>query len=161
YLFLVLAGCGRAFSGPARSSLLPQVVPADTLGNAVTWNSSGWQFANVVGPALGGLVLALGDRDAVAAVLGALPFPRPLEAPPALADPAAVVYLLSALLSLACVALLAPVRPRDVPRPPLARSLASLLSGARFVRQTKLLLAAITLDLFAVLLGGATALLPI
>jgi MFS family permease len=133
---LVLGGVARSFAAPARSSLLTQVVTPQALGNAVTWNSSGWQFASVVGPALGGLGLAVTGR-------------------------ADVVYLLSALLSLFCVFLLGPIRPQAVDRPPPARSLASLLSGVRFVWRTELLLAAITLDLFAVLLGGATALLPV
>ena len=135
---LALAGVARAFTSPTRSSLLPQVVPPEALHNAVTWNSSGWQFANVAGPALGGAALAFaGGR----------------------AGPA---YLVAAFCCLACVLLLAPVRPRWAgTRPPGARSLASLVAGVRFVWRTELLLAAITLDLFAVLLGGATALLPI
>jgi MFS family permease len=136
YLCLLLVGVARAFSAPARTSLLPQVVPPEALGNAVTWNSSGWHFANVAGPALGGFVLARTEEPAAA-------------------------YLLAAACSVACVLLLAPVRPRDVARPPLGRTLESLLAGLRFVWRTELLLAAITLDLFAVLLGGATALLPV
>src|SRR5438874_7789996 len=58
YLCLLLAGCARAFSAPARWSLVPMVVPGPLLANAVTWNSSGWQIASVSGPALGGLVIA-------------------------------------------------------------------------------------------------------
>jgi MFS family permease len=133
---LLLAGVARSFNGPARSSLLPQVVPPQVIGNAVAWNSSGWQVANVTGPALGGFVLAWTQTPAAA-------------------------YLLAALCSLTCILLLVPIRPRAAARPAGARSLASLLAGVRFVHQTKPLLAAITLDLFAVLLGGATALLPI
>jgi MFS family permease len=133
---LLLAGAARALSAPSRISLLPQVVPEQALANAVTWNSSGWQFANVAGPALGGALIAL-SRQAVDA------------------------YLTAGLCSLGCIAVLVPIQPRSTARPPAERSLASLLAGARFVFRTKLLLAAITLDLFAVLLGGATALLPI
>src|SRR5262249_14259734 len=136
--FLTLAGVARAVSAPARSSLLPQVVPPEALGNAVTWNSSGWQVANVAGPALGGLALGIAGGAA---------------------GPA---YLLAITCSPSCVLLLMPVQPvvsADRSRP--TRSLESLLAGARFVWRTELLLAAITLDLFAVLLGGATALLPI
>jgi MFS family permease len=137
FLFLLLSGTGRAISAPARSSLLAQVVPLETLPNAVTWNSSGWQFANVTGPALGGLVVGAADLPAYA-------------------------YLLAALCTLICIGLLAPIRPRLGPRPAeRSRSFAALLAGVRFVWRTELLLAAITLDLFAVLLGGATALLPI
>ena len=133
---LLLAGCCRAFSMPARASLLPQVVPLEVLGNAVTWNSSGFQVANVAGPALGGVAIAIAGRA--------------LEA-----------YLLAACCSLTCVPLLVPVRPRPVARPAGSLTLASLLAGVRFVWKNELLLAAITLDLFAVLLGGATALLPV
>jgi MFS family permease len=137
YLFLLLAGTARAFSAPARSSLLPLVVPPQLLPNAVTWNSGGWQIANVAGPALGGLLLYLTDGWA------------------------APIYLATAGCALACIVLLAPIKPKRVTRLGETRSLATLLAGARFVWRTDLLLAAITLDLFAVLLGGATALLPI
>jgi MFS family permease len=135
---LVLGGIARAVRSPTRSSLMPQVVPAEDLGNAVTWNSSAWQFANVAGPALAGF--------AIHAALGR----------------AGPTYLLAAGCSLACVFLLMPIRPRQAgAAPKLKRTMSSLLAGARFVWQNDLLLAAITLDLFAVLLGGATALLPI
>ena len=126
-----------AFSAPARSSLLPQVVPPEALGNAVTWNSSGWQFANVAGPAVGGADRPHGRTGGAS-------------------------YVLAALCALV-------VRRAALPRPaadgsppaPATAPLASLFAGVHFVWRTELLLAAITLDLFAVLLGGATALLPI
>jgi hypothetical protein len=136
YACLLLAGSCRAFSAPARWSLLPQVVPAHLLSNAVTWNSSAWQVAAVSGPALGGLVIAAADH-------------------------AAPAYVVAALCSMAFGVLVGLVRPRPAARPVEDRSLASLLAGVQFVWKTELLLAAITLDLFAVLLGGATALLPI
>ena len=136
FVSLFFTGLGRAFTAPARSALLAQVVPAEVLGNAVTWNSSGWQLANVSGPALGGLAIAVTGQPAAA-------------------------YLLAAGCASACILLLTAIRPRPVPRQTGVRSLASLLAGVRFVRRTEMLLAAITLDLFAVLLGGATALLPI
>ncbi len=180
---LVLAGIARAFTMPARSALLTQVVPLDDLGNAVTWNSSGWQIANVAGPALGGLMIAAAGGQTLAAalpVLGASTvglLGTPLGLGPlmtasvlsaggaALADTRGAgvpAYLFAAACSLITIVLLLLIRLRVVaPRPAAARSLASLLAGARFVWRTELLLAAITLDLFAVLLGGATALLPI
>jgi MFS family permease len=136
YLCLLLAGVSRAFSAPARWSLVPQVVPEADLANAITWNSSGWQIASMTGPALGGLVIAAAGR-------------------------AGWAYLLAALCALACAVLVAPVRPRNPARRREPISLRSLLAGIRFIRHTKLILATITLDLFAVLLGGATALLPI
>ncbi len=136
YLFLVLAGISRAFNAPARWALVSQVVPEEALANAVTWNSSGWQTASVLGPALGGLVIA---RDGSA--WGA--------------------YFLAGLCALACAGLVATTRPRVVAsrREPL--TMESLAAGAAFVWRTKPILATITLDLFAVLFGGATALLPI
>jgi MFS family permease len=136
YLCLALVGCARAFIAPARSSLLPQLVPPHLLANAVTWNSSGWQLASISGPALGGLVLW-----------------RWAEVP-------AVAYLLTACCAFLGAGLIAPVRPRPFTSSGSALR-GSLLAGVRFVWRTELLLAAITLDLFAVLLGGATALLPI
>ena len=135
YVFLVMVGVVRAFQVPSRQSLVPQVVPLELLHNAVTWNSTGWQIANMVGPMLGGLVLAL-----------FLP---------------SVAYLLTAGLALVCVAFISTIHPRPQVRSQEPRSLQTLLAGLRFVWQTKPILATITLDLFAVLLGGATALLPI
>lgn len=136
FALLVLVGIARAFNAPARTALLPQVVPLELLPNAVAWNTTGWQVASISGPALGGLVLGY--------------------------MPAWVVYLVSAGCALICVLLLSPIRPvRSHSRPVTARSLEALLAGIRFVGRTELLLAAITLDLFAVLLGGAIALLPL
>ena len=95
-----------------------------------------FQIASVVGPALGGLVIAVTER-------------------------AAGAYVLSAVGALCCAALASTIRVTLAPRPRERLSLRSLLAGARFVWSTRLILATITLDLFAVLLGGATALLPI
>ena len=132
---LVMSGCGRALSAPARVSLYPQLVPASALPNAVAWNSTGWQVASVSGPALAGLLLYF--------------------APPW------VAYAAAACGAIACILLLTAVHPRASAARLLNRSFASMVAGVRFVWSTKLLLSAITLDLFAVLLGGATALLPI
>jgi MFS family permease len=136
YGCLVLTGCSRTFAAPSRQALLPQVVPESVLTNAITWNSSGWQIANVAGPALGGFVIGT-TKDVVPA------------------------YQLAALGSFVSAALAFPVRPQMAARKHEPPSFEYLLAGIRFVARTKLLLAAITLDLFAVLLGGATALLPI
>lgn len=135
YPCLMLIGCGRAFTMPARSSLVSQVVPLDLLSNAVTWNSSGFQVAQVAGPALGGFMIYLTG---------------PVGA-----------YLLTAGCCLTCVCLLLLVHPREITPLGAGRSLESLLAGVRFVWNNKLLLPAITLDLFAVLFAGATALLPV
>lgn len=136
YVCLFLSGISRSLSAPARWALLSQVVPDDVLGNAITWSSSAWQLASMSGPALGGLVIALTGH-------------------------AGWTYLLVAGFALTCVCFLAFIRPR--PRPPSTEQLsfASLLAGFHYIWNAKLILATITLDLFAVLLGGATALLPI
>jgi len=135
YVCLVLVGVARAFNVPARWTLLPEVIPMEMLPNAVTWNSSGFQIANVAGPAVGGRLLAW-----------LLP---------------SGVYLSTAFCLLCCVGLISTIRPRRVARLREPPTFQSLLAGIRFVWETKPILAAITLDLFAVLLGGATALLPI
>lgn len=136
FVFMALAGCSRALGMPTRSSLIPMVVPPETIGNAVMWTSSGWQVARVSGSALGGLVIALTERPSD-------------------------VYQSTAIGLLVCACTVAFMRPREMARSQEPRTLESLLAGIRFVWRTDLLLAAITLDLFAVLLGGATALLPL
>jgi MFS family permease len=136
YLFLVLTGIGQAVNMPARWAILPQLVPRELIASAVMWNSSSWQVASVVGPALGGLVIAL-TRGATWA------------------------YILDGGCCTAVVALMAPARLRPFARDFEPVSVRTLLAGLRFVFRTELILATITLDLFAVLLGGATALLPI
>ncbi|HLN26600.1 MAG TPA: MFS transporter [Gemmataceae bacterium] len=136
YLCLLFIGTCGAFNFPARWSLLPQVVTESELHNAITWNSSSWQVASVVGPGLGGLVIAVTGH-------------------------AAGNYLLAALFSLACAGLIALIKPRAGGPSREALSLRSFLAGLHFVWATQPVLATITLDLFAVLLGGALALLPI
>jgi predicted MFS family arabinose efflux permease len=136
YACLVLVGVARAFHGPASSALLPQVVPAEHLTNAATWSSSAWQGASIAGPALGGLVIAIQGT--------ALP-----------------VYLGNAAIVLVLILVIGRLRPRQVVHAGAVMTVQSLLSGLRFVWNTRVILAALTLDLFAVLLGGATALLPI
>ncbi|MBX9678784.1 MAG: MFS transporter [Gemmataceae bacterium] len=136
FSLLFISGVARALGMPSRAALLPQIVPLELLPNAVAWNSSGWQVANVVGPGIGGLVLAVTDMPLVA-------------------------YLISAAAACTCILLLAPIQVPAHASNSTQRTLASLLQGLRFVFRTQLLLAALTLDLFAVLLGGATALLPV
>jgi MFS family permease len=131
---LFFSGVARAFTAPARTALLPLVVPLEALPNAVAWNSSGWQLSAIVGPALGG---------------GLIAFTEPM-----------VAYLVAAGGALACVLLLVPMEPAMSQRPIAKASFSGLFEGLQFVFRTPLLLSAISLDLFAVLLGGATALLP-
>ncbi len=136
YITLFGIGVALAFHRPAVASLLPQLVPPTHFANAVTWNSVGWQLASVVGPALGGLLIAWRHEPGI-------------------------VYVLDALLMLVFVFSLARIRGQQIVRIAKELSLTSLLRGVRFVWGTKVILAAITLDLFAVLFGGATTLLPI
>ena len=136
YVCLVLNGVGQAANMPARWAILPQVVPRAQVASAVTWNSSAWQIASVAGPALGGLVIAW-TRGATAA------------------------YALNAACLAVAIALTTTFHLRPIRRDPDPLSWQSVLAGLRFVFRTELILATITLDLFAVLLGGATALLPV
>jgi MFS family permease len=181
---LVLTGVGRAFMAPSRASLLAQVVPAHTLPNAVNWNSTAWQFANVVGPALGGFVLAVSathiappqltveTSSAVAGLIGAAADGEfasvagtvggtIVSLPAAGEHVGAAAYAVAALCSIGSILFITFIYPRPIDRPTTSRTLASLLVGVKFVLSRQLILAAMTLDLFAVLLGGATALLPV
>jgi MFS family permease len=146
FAILLVRGTAQAFNNPARSALLPKLVPPEVFGNAVTWSSSGFQTAAVVGPALGGLVIAIQHR-------------------------ATGAYVIDAFLTGIYLAMLIAIRGDSVPqadpvsahalKPRERMTLKSLAAGMRFVLDTKVILAALTLDLFAVLFGGATALLPI
>jgi MFS family permease len=134
YAILVVVGAARAFSGPAAQSLAPNLVPKAHLQNAIAWSSSIWQVSTVTGPALGGLLFA--------------------------GTNATVVYASQAILECASVWFLFSIATRSRGEPH-ARSPAELVAGLRYLWREKLLLGAISLDLFAVLLGGAIALLPI
>jgi MFS family permease len=137
YGCLFFIGVGMAFNGPASFTLLPQTVPESVYENAATWESSSGQMASVLGPALGGIMIALFHGSTS-------------------------VYALNAVAALLFVALLLPLRGvRHVERSRESTTLSSLVEGIKFLRGTQVILAAITLDLFAVLLGGATTLLPI
>jgi MFS family permease len=131
--FCLAMGTVRAFSNPAGQALLPTLVPHDGLQRALAMSSTLFQLCTIAGPSLGGLLLAAGG--AVPAFLGA------------------VALLLAALALL--------VGLPSVHPPAAGRSLDDLLAGLRYVRDQRLILACTTLDLFAVLLGGATALLPV
>jgi hypothetical protein len=136
YACLFVNAVARAFHGPANASLWPQLIPSSLYSNAVTWRSGGFQFANAVGPALAGLFIAWQKS-------------------------ATLVYVVDATLSLSFLLMLLSIKPRPVTHAPEPMTLHTLMAGVRFVWQTKVILAAVTLDMFAVLLGGATALLPI
>ncbi|SFP79128.1 MFS transporter [Sphingomonas rubra] len=131
----VAFGIARAFSGPAYSALAPNLVPRESLPTAIAVSSIAWQVGTIAGPSVGGLLYAVHPEVAygVATVLFAV--------------------------ALGFMFLIGPV-----PQPPAQtdhRPLARILEGFRYVRNNRLVLAAITLDLFAVLLAGATSLLPV
>ena len=136
-LFAVAAllGVARAFAGPALQALAPNLVPPAVLPSAIAVGSIGWQIGAVTGPPLGGYLYAVGH---------------------------AVPYAVSA--ALLCLAFIALLFIRPIPRTALdtsAKPWAQMIDGLRYVRQNRLVLGAISLDLFAVLLGGATAMLPV
>ena len=134
FVAVVALGASRAFEHPSMGALLPGIVPDDSLPKSVAVSSSAMQTANIVGPSLGGLLYALGA-------------PAPLG-------------LAAVFSAIACVTILAIAMPVRVPvREPV--TLASVFSGVSFIARRPVILGAISLDLFAVLLGGVTALLPI
>src|SRR5207244_373760 len=136
YLLLFLGAIARTFSWAARSSFFPTLVPRDAFANAVTWNNSVFQIGCVVGPALSGLLVAY------------VGFP--------------FVYLLDALCAFAFFLLVFPIRrSKQVRDRTEANTWKSLIAGVRLVFRRKVILATITLDLFAVILGGAPALMTI
>lgn len=136
YCSLLLIGIATAVGSPASSTLLPQTVPTTVFTNAATWSSSTGQFAAVLGPTLGGILIAA-NRSA------------------------APVYLVVALANVIVIAMTALMRSRQESHSDEAPTLQSMLAGVGFIRRSKVILAAITLDLFAVLFGGAVTLLPI
>ncbi|MBB6563520.1 MFS family permease [Acidovorax soli] len=156
HMILVLSialGAARALQMPSQQALLPSLVPPALLPRAVAAASSSMQAAVIAGPALGGVLYALGPR--VSQLLGQ---------PAAQAGAnwgAAVVYSTSLVLLLAAVTAVLAIRHRPLERVRRAPGLAQLTAGIRFIWQRPVVLGAISLDLFAVLLGGATALLPI
>ncbi len=155
-MILVLSialGAARALQMPSQQALLPSLVPATLLPRAVAAASSSMQAAVIAGPALGGVLYALGPR--VSLLLG-----QPVAQAGANWG-AAVVYAVSLALLLAAVGAVIAVRHRPQERLRRAPGLSQLTARIRFIWQRPVVLGAISLDLFAVLLGGATALLPI
>ncbi|HEV7323029.1 MAG TPA: MFS transporter [Ensifer sp.] len=134
YAILVVFGIERAFLAPASQSLAPNLVPPEDLPNAIAWNSTSWQTAMIVGPVAGGLIYALG---------------------------AVVPYAVGVCFFLAA-ALMVFAIPKPASRTaPSAQSWKTITAGFRYIKAEKVVLGAISLDLFAVLLGGAVALMPV
>ena len=136
YLCLFGMGISRAFNDPASSTLVPETVPAHLFSSAATWNSGTWHIASIVGPAVAGLVVALAGN-------------------------VTYIYLLDAVGAGTFTVLLSMIKGKQLPLARKSATWSSLVEGFRFMRDTKVILAAITLDMFAVLFGGAVALLPI
>src|SRR6059058_4058531 len=136
YLLLFVSGTARTFAWAARSSFFPTLVPRDAFANAVTWNNSVFQIGSVAGPAISGFIIAHISFSCV--------------------------YIIDAICSFAFFFLVFPIsRSKQIRDRTEANTWKSLVAGLRFVFGRKVILATITLDLFAVLLGGATALMPI
>ena len=136
YLCLLGIGISRAFNEPVVSTLLPGTVSPNLFATAVTWWSSTSQIASIVGPAIAGLLATFLKR-------------------------LTLVYALDALGALTFLVLISLIKGRPLALARKAATLESLKEGVRFIRREKVILAAITLDMFAVLLGGAVTLLPI
>jgi MFS family permease len=136
YACLFAYGSARAFIMPSRAAFLPGIIPLDIFSTAVSWNSSGFEISSMAGPAIGGLLIGF--------------FQSPT-----------LVYTINAIGQIMFVTLLAGITYKHSPgqREPLA--LKSFSVGFRFVRKQKVVLSAMALDMFGVLLGGATAMMPI
>jgi MFS family permease len=153
YAALVALGAGRAFAGPAGQALLPDVVPPEHFSSAVAWSSSIWQAAMVAGPMLAGVAIGVGGAKAafafaaVAAAVGAVAAVAIRARPFAVSDPDQAPVVLSG--------------PDQAPTESKEISLRVVFAGVRYVWERKEILGAISLDLFAVLFGGAVALFPI
>jgi MFS family permease len=146
YAVLLLVGTGRAFSGPASSALIPHLVPEEHFVNAVTWGGAIWQFSNITGPALGGLLFTF--------PLSRFVHNTPLEG-------AGIVYVFALGTLGWFLVLVASLHVRPGRMEHRAASLKVVLAGFQYMMRSSLLLGASSLDLFVVLLGGATALMPI
>jgi len=133
-LIMVVVGAAHAFEGPTMQALLPGLVPVPFIPRAAAWSASAMQTASILGPALGGLLYAAG---------------------------ATVVYAVASILFLAASLFLFLVRVERFDKKHEPIGLESMFAGIAFIRSRPDILGAISIDLFAVLLGGATALLPI
>ena len=136
YAVLVLLGAVRSFNFPASRAILPQLVPEEHFPNAVAWNSSIFQIATIAGPALGGIVYAI--------------FRGPNT-----------VYAIAVSISILAMAMTMRIKILTAVRSQEPVSLRTVFAGFRFIWDKKLILGSISLDMFAVLLGGAVALLPV
>lgn len=136
YSVIFISGIARGYLSPANFAFLAQIVPREIYPNAISWNTSNWQLGMVVGPALGGLIYGFAGVTAA--------------------------YAVDAALTLISVCFLLMIKSKPLPEYNQEESLKeSLTAGVKFVFKNKIILGAISLDLFAVLFGGAVAILPI
>src|SRR6202050_2767995 len=136
YVVLVMIGVVRSFNSTASRAILPQLVPGEHFPNAVAWNASIFQAATILGPAFGGFLYA--------AVKGP-----------------SVVYVVAMLTAIGATISSFRIKPEVKARPREPMTLKTVFAGLHYIWSKKLILGAISLDLFAVLLGGAVALLPV
>src|ERR1700692_4969004 len=141
YVVLVLVGVFRSFSFPVSRAILPQLVPEEHFSNAVAWNASTFQVATIAGPAVGGVAYAL------------------FRGPEAVYAIAVIVSIFSTVLTVRIRPFAASPQKQMAEREPISPR--TVLAGFRFIWTNKLILGSISLDMFAVLLGGAVALLPV
>ncbi|MFT4435015.1 MFS transporter [Caballeronia sp. 15715] len=134
YVIAAIAGSARAFESPSMAALLPNLIPRSQLQYATAWSTSANQTAQILGPAMGGLLYGLG---------------------------ALTVYGAVAVAFIGAAAVLSSIKIEQVVRIRTPLTFESLFSGIAFIRRKPVILGALSLDLFAVLLGGATALLPV
>jgi MFS family permease len=146
YVVLFFVGTARAFSGPASSALVPHLIPERHFVNAVTWGGAIWQFSNITGPALGGLLFTL---------------PLARFIPDTSLEGAGIVYVFNLGALGWFLVLVASLHVRPGRMEHKAASLKVVMAGFHYMMRSSLLLGASSLDLFVVLLGGATALMPI
>jgi MFS family permease len=135
YLMVFGIGIARGFFSPATFSLMAQIVPKEIYPNSSTWNSSSWQAASILGPAAGGLIYGFYGITATYCII-----------------------MLFIIIALVCVVFLDKHPPTYIPKESIVKS---LTEGVHFVFHNKMMLAAMSLDLFSVFFGGAVALLPV
>jgi MFS family permease len=136
YVVLILLGVARSFNGTASRSILPQLVPEKDFPNAVAWNATIFQTATILGPSFGGILYAM--------------FRGP-----------SIVYATATVTAVIALVSTFRIKPQSKARPREPMTFKTVFAGLDFIWRKKLILGAISLDLFAVLLGGAVALLPV
>lgn len=135
YCMVFGVGLARGFFGPATFSIMAQILPKELYPNASTWSSSGWQLASILGPAAGGLIYGFYGIT-----------------------PTYIVIIIFIFIALICIFFLKPHPPTFIPKESIVKS---LTEGLNFVFKSKMMLGAMSLDLFSVFFGGAVALLPV